>query len=72
MVYLPAAQRALDVVSPVVIYRQIGQRPSQVYVDDAMQAATSGKTARHRLSDRIYWRTAVSYTHLTLPTILRV
>jgi hypothetical protein len=57
MVYLPAAQRALDVVSPVVIYRQIGRRPSQVYLDDAMQAATPGKTAQHRLSDRIYWRT---------------
>lgn len=57
MAYLPAAQRALDVLSPVVIYRQIGRRPSQVYVDDAMQAAAKGKTAEHRLSDRVYWRT---------------
>lgn len=57
MAYLPAAQRALDVVAPVVIYRQFGRRPSQVYVDDAMQAATAGKTARHRLHDRVYWRT---------------
>jgi hypothetical protein len=57
MAYLPAAQRALDVVAPVVIYRQIGRRPSQVYVDDAMTAPTAGTKARHRLSDRVYWRT---------------
>lgn len=57
MAYLPAAQRALDVQTPVVIYRQIGRRPSQVYVDDAMTAPTPGTKARHRLSDRVYWRT---------------
>jgi len=57
MAYLPAAQRTLDVVSPVTIYRQIGRRPSQVYVDDAMTAAAVGRTARHRLKDRVYWRT---------------
>jgi hypothetical protein len=57
MAYLPAAQRALDVVSPVVIYRQIGRRPSQVYVEDAMTAPTAGAKAQHRLSDRVYWRT---------------
>jgi hypothetical protein len=56
MPYLPAAQRAFDVLAPVVIYRQIGRRPSDVYVDDAM---TAGKTAaKHRLSDRVYWRSA--------------
>jgi hypothetical protein len=57
MAYLPAAQRALDVQAPVVIYRQIGRRPSQVYVEDAMTAPTAGKKAQHRLSDRVYWRT---------------
>jgi hypothetical protein len=57
MAYLPAAQRALDVRAPVVIYRQIGRRPSQVYVEDAMTAPTAGKKAQHRLSDRVYWRT---------------
>jgi hypothetical protein len=58
MAYLPPAQRALDVVAPVVIYRQIGRRPSAVYVDEAMALAKAGKSARHRLSDRIYWRTS--------------
>jgi hypothetical protein len=57
MAYLPAAQRALDVLAPVVIYRQIGRRPSQVYVDDAMTEPTPGTKAQHRLSDRVYWRT---------------
>jgi hypothetical protein len=57
MAYLPAAQRALDVLSPVVIYRQIGRRPSKVYVDDPMTASASRKKARHRLNDRVYWRT---------------
>ena len=57
MAYLPAAQRALDVLAPVVIYRQIGRRPSQVYVEDAMTAPKPGEKAQHRLSDRVYWRT---------------
>lgn len=57
MAYLPAAQRALDVVTPVTIYRQIGRRPSQVYVNDAMGDATPDKKAQHRLSDRVYWKT---------------
>jgi hypothetical protein len=60
MAYLPPAQRALDVVSPVVIYRQIGRRPSAVYVDEAMTMAKSGKAAGHQLSDRIYWRTVAN------------
>ena len=57
MAYLPAAQRALDVITPVTIYRQIGRRPSQVYVNDAMGDATPDKKAQHRLSDRVYWKT---------------
>jgi hypothetical protein len=57
MAYLPPAQRALDVVVPVVIYRQIGRRPSRVYVDAEMTAATPNAKAQHRLSDRVYWRT---------------
>ncbi len=56
MAHLPAAQRALDVVSPVVIYRQIGRRPSRIYVNEAMEVVDSGE-AQHRLSDRVYWRT---------------
>ena len=57
MAYLPPAERALDVVSPIVVYRQIGRRPSGVYVDDAMNVTKSKKTAQHRLNDRVYWRT---------------
>lgn len=56
MTRLPAALQAFDVVSPVVVYRQIGRRPSRVYVDQAMTATDSG-VAEQRLSERVYWRT---------------
>lgn len=56
MAYIARAERALDVVSPVVVYRQIGRRPSALYVDDPM-TAEAGVAGRHRLSDRVYWRT---------------
>jgi hypothetical protein len=55
MQILPPARRALEVVSSVVIYRAIGRRPSEVYVDDAMNT-TRSSTARHRLRDLVYWR----------------
>jgi hypothetical protein len=57
MAYLPPARRALDVLSPVVVYRQIGRRPSSVFVDAAMQVTKSKRAAAHRLNDRVYWRT---------------
>jgi hypothetical protein len=57
MAYLPPAQRAFDVLAPITIYRQIGRRPSQIFVDEAMQVAAPGTAARHRLNDRVYWRT---------------
>ena len=56
MAYLPPARRALDVLSPVVVYRQIGRRPSGVFVDEAMKV-TKSKGAAHRLNDRVYWKT---------------
>lgn len=56
MMRLPAALQAFDVVSSVIVYRQIGRRPSRVYVDQAMTAVDSG-VAEQRLSDRVYWRT---------------
>jgi hypothetical protein len=56
MAYLPPAQRAYDVLTPIAVYRQIGRRRSQIFVDDAMKL-TRSKTARHRLNDRVYWRT---------------
>ena len=56
MRYLPPADRALDVVAAVVIHRPIGRRLSDVYVDEAMRPARSGKPTQ-RLSDVVYWRT---------------
>ena len=56
MRYLPPADRALDVVAAVVIHRPIGRRLSDVYVDEAMRPARSGKPTQ-RLSDMVYWRT---------------
>lgn len=60
MAYLPPAQRALDVVAPVTIYRQIGRRFSRVSVDGDMNATKFAKSAPHRLKDRVYWRTTAS------------
>ena len=56
MSYLQAADRAFDVFSPVVIHRPVGRRLSDIYVDDSMQPARSGKPTQ-RLSDVVYWRT---------------
>lgn len=56
MSYLPPADRAFDVVQPIEIYRLIGRRPSQVYVDEHMSPTDSGR-AQNRLSDGVYWRT---------------
>lgn len=52
----PPANRALDVLVPISVYRVVGRRPSAVYVDEAMRA-TRATTAPHRLSDLVYWRT---------------
>jgi hypothetical protein len=38
------------------VYRQVGRRPSQVYVDEAMSPSASGSPER-RLSDGVFWRT---------------
>lgn len=56
MSYLPPADRAYEIVQPIEIYRLIGRRPSQVYVDDRMSPTDSGR-AQNRLSDGVYWRT---------------
>jgi hypothetical protein len=39
------------------VYRQVGRRPSQVYVDDAMRPAASGQPER-RLFDNVFWLTS--------------
>jgi hypothetical protein len=57
MSYLPPAQRALDVVSPCPIYRQIGRRNSRVFVDDNMNATKSARSGQHRLKERVFLRT---------------
>jgi hypothetical protein len=54
--YLQPADRAFDVFSPVVIHRPVGRRLSDIYVDDSMRPARSGKPTQ-RLSDVVYWRT---------------
>jgi hypothetical protein len=56
MSYLPPADRAFDVMEPIVIYRLVGRRPSQVYVDEAMRPASAGAPGS-RLSDGVYWQT---------------
>lgn len=56
MSYLPPPDRALDVLAPVLIHRPIGRRMSDIYVDEAMRPARSGKPTQ-RLSDVVYWRT---------------
>jgi len=50
------AERSVTVIARFPIYRQIGRRPSQVYVDETMRPAASGAPAR-RLSDNVFWRT---------------
>jgi len=53
--YASPSDRSVTVISRVAIYRAIGRRPSQVYVDEAMRPAASGHAAR-RLSDQVFWR----------------
>ena len=54
--YLNPADRALDVLAPMIIHRPIGRRLSEVYVDNAMRPVRSGSPTQ-RLSDVVYWRT---------------
>jgi hypothetical protein len=51
------ADRCVVVAAEFPVYRQIGRRPSQVYVDDTMRPAASGLSER-RLFDNVFWRTA--------------
>jgi hypothetical protein len=53
---LQPANRAFDVFAPVVIHRPVGRRLTDIYVDEAMRPARSGKPTQ-RLSDVVYWRT---------------
>ena len=46
----------MTAVAPFPVYRQIGRRPSQVYVDDMMRPAAAGQPER-RLFDNVFWRT---------------
>lgn len=48
----PAAHRAFEVISPIRLYRLIGRRPSNVYVDDNRQP--SGDVHGHRLWDLVF------------------
>ena len=50
------ADRRVAVTVRFPVYRQVGRRPSQVYVDQTMTPAASGSPER-RLSDSVFWRT---------------
>jgi hypothetical protein len=56
MHYLPPAQRALDVVRPIRIFRPFGRRNSRVFVDGEMNTTKSAKQAEHRLKERVFLR----------------
>jgi hypothetical protein len=51
------ADRYVTVTAAFPVYRQVGRRPSHVYVDDAMRPAASGRSER-RLFDNVFWLTA--------------
>jgi hypothetical protein len=51
------ADRYVTAAAQFPVYRQIGRRPSQVYVDEAMRPAASGSPER-RLFDNVFWRTS--------------
>jgi hypothetical protein len=50
------ADRYFTAVAPFPVYRQLGRRPSQVYVDEMMRPAASG-SAERRLFDNVLCRT---------------
>jgi hypothetical protein len=53
----PPPDRAVDVLKPVPIYRVVGRRPSDIYIDGARKP-TLASTAPDRLSDLVYRRSA--------------
>lgn len=55
MRWVPPAYRGYDVVSPITVYRVIGRRPSEVYVDDRYRPTTARPQA-HRLWDLVFAR----------------
>ncbi len=58
MVTLPRAIRAFEVVAPVDIYRVVGRRPADVWVD-ASGNITAPSPASQQLTELVYWHTAV-------------
>jgi hypothetical protein len=52
------ADRCVTAAAQFPIYRQVGRRPSQVYVDETMRPTASGLPER-RLFDNVFWRTSV-------------
>jgi hypothetical protein len=53
------ADRYVTATAEFPIYRQIGRRPSQVYVDETMRPAADGLPER-RLFDNVFWLTSVA------------
>ncbi len=54
---LPPARKAFVVVKPTLLYRPVGRRLSNVYVNADFQPAAPDKAA-HRLAERVYERMA--------------
>jgi hypothetical protein len=50
------ADRCVIVAIRFLVYRQIGRRPSRVYVDETIRPAAFGLPER-RLFDNVFWRT---------------
>jgi hypothetical protein len=60
MYYLLPPDRAFDVLAPLVVYRVIGRRPSEVYVTDEMTPSAQPGRGHNRLSDLVYWQTTAA------------
>lgn len=52
---LPPARKAFAVLKPIPLYRPVGRRLSNVYVNAELQPAAPDKAA-HRLAERVYQR----------------
>jgi len=56
MAMLPRSIRAFECVRPIEIFRVIGRRPTDIWVDSAGARAPAGP-GRQRLTELVYWRT---------------
>lgn len=59
MTVMPKPLRAFDLAAPVDIYRVIGRRPTEIWVDAAGHLAPDGAD-RQRLREFVYWHTTAA------------